>query len=115
MGAGSDQLMATYKMEPQQHAQRRRINQMARQEYQMDAAAGRGGDAGGKQRGTRRKGSTDPPAFGTSSGRGEAGATDHDKTELMKQFGREKGQEYYGAIKELEEFLDPNVLGDKEF
>ena len=41
----------------------------------------------------------------------------HDKNqiELIRQFGHEKGQEYYGAIKELEEFLDPSVLQDKEF
>ena len=36
------------------------------------------------------------------------GGLDQSQTELMKQFGREKGQEYYGAIRELEEFLEPN-------
>lgn len=114
MGAGSDQRVAKFREEQHQHAQRQRVNLLARQEYQMDAAVGRGDHAKSKQRSTGRKGSADPPAFGASPGLEEAGATDQDKTELMKQFGREKGQEYYGAIKELEEFLDPKVLGDQE-
>ena len=33
----------------------------------------------------------------------------------MKQFANDKGQEYYGAIKELEEYLDPNVFEDQDF
>ncbi len=36
-------------------------------------------------------------------------------TQDEQQFGALKGPQYYGAIKELAEFLDPDVLNDKDF
>ena len=38
-----------------------------------------------------------------------------EKEALVDGFGKVKGQQYYGAIKELQNFLDPNVFNDKEF
>jgi hypothetical protein len=40
---------------------------------------------------------------------------DPTKNQYIQQFGQQKGQQYYGAIRELEEFLDPNVLMDDDF
>ena len=38
-----------------------------------------------------------------------------EKEALQEGFGKVKGDQYYGAIKELQNFLDPNVFNDKEF
>jgi hypothetical protein len=40
---------------------------------------------------------------------------DATQKEFIRQFGSQKGQQYYGAIRELEEFLDPGVLNDEDF
>ena len=38
-----------------------------------------------------------------------------EKKELIERFGNDKGKKFYGAIKELEEFLDPQVMRDEDF
>lgn len=37
---------------------------------------------------------------------------DADQEEMITNFGKVKGEQYYGAIKELQDFLDPNVYND---
>ena len=37
------------------------------------------------------------------------------RAEFIQKYGPNLGQKAYGAIKELEEFLDPNVYNDEEF
>ena len=37
------------------------------------------------------------------------------RDDYINQFGEQNGIKYYGAIKELEEFLDPNVYQDDDF
>ena len=38
-----------------------------------------------------------------------------EKKELIEKFGNDRGKKLYGAIKELEEFLDPQVMRDEDF
>ena len=43
------------------------------------------------------------------------GINNEEKKEFIDRFGKDKGKKFYGAIKELEEFLDPQVMKDEDF